>query len=71
MGPTKRLLKSFVDSNSQGKSPCLLFINSEVFPKFAMLMDPWVLLSRPQLVRNHSLVSLRKKQQNDMVQPFG
>ena len=31
----------------------------------------WVLLSRPQLVRNHFLVSLPTKQQNEMVQPFG
>ena len=32
---------------------------------------PWVLLFRPQLVRNHFLVSLLKKQQADIVQPFG
>ena len=31
---------------------------------------PWVLLSRPQLVRNHFLVSLPKKKQDDMLQPF-
>ena len=30
-----------------------------------------MLLSRPQLVRNHFLVSLPKKQQDDMVQLFG
>ena len=28
-------------------------------------------LSRPQLVRDHFLLSLPKKQQVDMVQPFG
>ena len=30
-----------------------------------------MLLSQPQLVRNHVLVSLPKKEQDDMVQPFG
>ena len=31
----------------------------------------WMLLSLPQLVTNHFLVSLPKKQQYDMEQPFG
>ena len=30
-----------------------------------------MLLSQPQLVRNDFFVSLPKKQQEDMVQPFG
>ena len=41
---------------------------------FQSLFSSWtpcVLLSRPQLVRNHFLVSLPKKQQVDIVQPFG
>ena len=31
---------------------------------------PWVLLSRHQLVRNHFLMLLSKKQQDGLVQPF-
>ena len=34
-------------------------------------MDPLGLSPWPQLVRNHFLESLPKKQQDDMVQPFG
>ena len=41
------------------------------FDHLLYLWTTWVLLYWPQLVRNHLLVSLPEKQQDDMVQPFG
>ena len=73
MCPTKKLLKSFLDSNTPWTSTCVLFI--------ILLNERWNfskicwthghLGSRPELVRNHFLVSLLKKQQVYIVQPLG
>ena len=41
------------------------------FSKINCVHRPFGLLSRPQLVRNHFLVTLPKRQQVDMVQRFG
>ena len=68
---TKILLKSFVDSN---KNEYLFVVHNLTLKFFRNLLCSWtpcVLLTQPQLLRNHFLVSLPKKQQDDMVQPFG
>ena len=39
------------------------------FQNFLCSWTSWVLLSRPQLVRNHFLASLPKRRQDDMFQP--
>ena len=41
------------------------------FQNLLCSLTPWVLLSQSQLVRNHFLVSLPKKEQDYMEQPFG
>ena len=46
-------------------------MNSGVFPKFAVFMNPLGVIVPALLIRNHFLVSLPKKQQDDIVQPFG
>ena len=43
----------------------------KLFQNLLCSWTPWELLSWSQLVRNYFLVSLPKKQQVDMVQPFG
>ena len=45
--------------------------SGQFFQNLLCLWTPWELLSWFQLVRNHFLRSLPKKQQLDMVQPFG
>ena len=73
MCPTKTHLKSVVDSTIH--KWVLVHNLTQQTGKFSQnllcLWTLWVLLSRPQLVRNHVLVSLPQKQQDGMVQPFG
>ena len=70
MCPTKTLLKSFVDSNTIN---AYFFVVHNLTKQTVMLFQnllcswtPWVLLSQPQLLRNHFLMSLPKKQQDDI-----
>ena len=74
---TKTLLKSFFISNIPWTSTCLILFDHYVTQRtvrfFQNLLCSWtvsVLLSQPQLVRKHFLLSSSKKQQDDMVQPF-
>ena len=75
--PTKTLIKSFADSNIHSINEYLSVVHNfaqqtvTFFQNLVCLWTPWVLLSRLQLVRNHFLVSLPKKQQVDVVQPSG
>ena len=45
-------------------------MNSKVFPKFAMFMDPLGVVVLPPISKKLLLVPLPKKQQVDIVQPF-
>ena len=71
MCPTKMLFKSLSINEYLLVVHNLTQRTVKFFQNLLCLWAPWVLLSRSQLVRNHSLVSLPKKQQDDMVQPFG
>ena len=77
MCPTKTLIKSFADSNIHSINEYLFVVHNfaqqtvTFFQNLLCLWTPWVLLSRLQLVKNHFLASLPKKQQVDVVQPFG
>ena len=69
--PHKNASKSFVDHKRV--LVCVHNLTQRTVKFFQNLLrswTPWVLLSRPQLVRNHFLVPLPKKQQDDTVQPL-
>ena len=65
MCPTKMLLKSSVDSNNPYISLvcCSKYCskNRDVFPKFAVFMDPLGVIVQSKSARNHFLASLSKK----------